>query len=89
MLFTLQGDCWGCDDEHPCSYMGLDAAPLPSQPELTKLYLHTWERSPFCGMFLTLIDEKYKYALYIALYVVVSHIYFFSFFSFYRREIKL
>ncbi|XP_037775131.1 pancreatic lipase-related protein 2-like [Penaeus monodon] len=45
----IDGDCWGCDDEHPCSYMGLDAAPLPSQPQLTKLYLHTWERSPFCG----------------------------------------
>ncbi|XP_071535126.1 pancreatic lipase-related protein 2-like [Panulirus ornatus] len=44
----MDGECWGCDQEHPCSPMGLESTNLPVQP-LTKLFLHTRDRSPYCG----------------------------------------
>ncbi|KAG0720506.1 Pancreatic lipase-related protein 2 [Chionoecetes opilio] len=44
----LDGECWGCDSEHPCSRMGLAAVPLPV-PQRTSLYLETRARSPHCG----------------------------------------
>lgn len=44
----IDGECWGCDASHPCSPMGLAAAPLPV-PHHTSLYLETRARSPHCG----------------------------------------
>ncbi|KAK4306042.1 hypothetical protein Pmani_022100 [Petrolisthes manimaculis] len=44
----IQGECWGCKGEHPCTQMGLPALPLPVTHN-TKLYLHTHDRSPYCG----------------------------------------
>ncbi|KAG7167851.1 pancreatic lipase-related protein 2-like [Homarus americanus] len=47
----IDGECWGCSGESGdrlCSAMGLAAAPLPLQP-LSKFFLYTQDRTPFCG----------------------------------------
>lgn len=44
----LDGECWGCKGDHPCSQMGLAAAPLNVAPR-TSLYLETRAQSPHCG----------------------------------------
>lgn len=43
----IDGECWGCANDN-CAHMGLRATRL-EQPSLTKLFLMTTERSPFCG----------------------------------------
>ncbi|KAK7065345.1 hypothetical protein SK128_015663 [Halocaridina rubra] len=44
----IDGECWGCENNN-CETMGLGASPLAGQPTLTKLFLQTNNRSPFCG----------------------------------------
>lgn len=44
----VDGECWGCKGDHLCSLVGLATSPLPVPP-LTKFFLLTRDRSPYCG----------------------------------------
>uniref|UniRef100_A0A2P2I6H1 Pancreatic lipase-related protein 2-like n=2 Tax=Hirondellea gigas TaxID=1518452 RepID=A0A2P2I6H1_9CRUS len=44
----LQGECWGCEEPHECSQMGMASTPL-NVPQGSRFYLITRDSSPYCG----------------------------------------